>query len=263
MIVRRENGRLWLFRQTDHALLAGAVAAHWGNDAFLPPVARERTAQAVAQHDDGWITWEQDPRVDRRTDRPFTFTEMPLDDGLTIWYLGPKGIGERDPYAGLLVSLHGTYLLGSRLEHADDPPEGKDQIRQYLRDQETLRGLLRARLERTEPDAAPALLAGLDHAYRLLQLCDDLSLRFCTQALREGTLEEVPRAGMGDAVPVHARPVDERTLALDPWPLDVPELLLPVPAYDLPDRRYTTYSDLKSEILAAGPTLLTFRLRRD
>jgi hypothetical protein len=261
MIVRQENSRLWLFMQTDHATLAGTVAAHWGNAAFRPPVARTRTAQAIARHDDGWIVWEQDPRVNRKTDRPFSFTEMPLDDALTIWYLGPKGAGERDPYAGLLVSEHGSYLLGSRLKSVDDPPEQKERIRQYLRDQETLRGLLRSRLERTEPDTSADLIRGVDHAYRLLQICDDLSLRFCTQPLLEGSISDVPRSGMEETVPLRVCPLDEFTLSLDPWPLDTPELLLPIPMYDLPDRKCTTYSDLKGEMLASGRTLLTFRLK--
>ncbi|MBW3624925.1 MAG: DUF3891 family protein, partial [Armatimonadetes bacterium] len=234
MIVRYENGRLWLIMQTDHARLSGIMAAHWGNDRFRPLAARERTAGAIARHDDGWLVWEQDPRVNRETDRPFTFTEMPLDDALTIWYLGPKMAGERDPYAGLLVSLHGTYLLGSRLKNADDPPEAKERLRQYLRDQETLRERLQARLEQTEPVAAGELIASLDHTHRLLQLCDYLSLRFCMRPLMEGVQKHVLRFGMPDSVALQERPLDERTLTLAPWPFDTSELLLPTPVYDLP-----------------------------
>jgi hypothetical protein len=259
MIVRREDGRIRLIMQTDHARLSGAMAAHWGNDGFMRPVAPERTAQAIGLHDDGWLAWEADPRVNRQTDRPFHFLEMSLDDILQIWYLGPKKAGEADPYRGILLSRHGSYLLGRAAERTEDPAQ-KARLLQYLRDQETLRERLAERLERTEPDQSAALLAGVDHAYRLLRICDDLSLRFCTGPLQDGTVEEAPGANLDDLRTLHATPSDERTLCLSPWPFDNPELLLPIPCYDLPDRRYTTYTDLKTEILNAGPSMHTFRL---
>lgn len=261
MIVRREDGQLWLFMQTDHALLAGTIAAHWGNETFRPPVSRERTAQAITHHDDGWITWEAEPKVNRQTDRPYTFTEMLPEDALDIWYRGPKQTGERDPYAGILVSMHGSYLLGSRFKNAADTPADKEQLGQYLQDMDTLRERLQGRLRRTSPDAED-LLNGVYHAYRLLQICDDLSLRFCTRPLEAGTLPEVPRAGMDDLTPLEARPLDERILTLDPWPLDMPELWLPIRVRQIPDRRYTTYNDLNAEMLQAHPTLIPFRLLR-
>jgi hypothetical protein len=262
MIVRREGGSLWLFMQTDHARLAGVMASHWGNEAFAPPVMPERTAQAIGQHDDGWLAWEADPRVNRQTDRPYHFLEMALDDILQIWYLGPKKAGEADPYRGILLSRHGSYLLGRILARDAGSPEENQRLRQYLQDQETLRERLSARLERTEPETRAGLLAGVDHAYRLLQICDDLSLRFCTGPLQEGVVEAVPRSGMNDLTPLAVHPMDERTLRLDPWPFDTPELLLPVTYVCLPDRRYTTYADLKTEMLNAGPSFVTFRLAR-
>ena len=261
MIVRREGDRLRLVMQTDHALLSGIMAAHWGNEAFRPPASPLRTAQAIGTHDDGWITWEAEPRVNRKTDRPYHFLEMPPEEILTIWYLGPKRAGERDPYAGLLLSRHGSYLVQMRLTHGEDPPEMQARLRQYLEDQETLRDRLTSRLLRNEPEAGAALVSGLDHSYRLLQLCDQLSLWFCIRPLEAAALENVPRSSMNDPLTLQALPLDERTLTLRPWPFDSDDIQLPIPLYDLPDRPFTTYNALQAAMRKAGRTLRAFRLR--
>lgn len=233
MIVRKDNDRLWLIYQTDHALLSGILASHWGNEAFPPPAARDRTVQAITQHDDGWLEWEAEPKVNRRTDRPFSFTEMPYNEALTIWYRGPKLTGERDPYFGLLTSRHGTYLFTNRLDHADDPPEVKDRIRRYLEDMETLRERLRDRLRRIEPETCEELLANEDRSYALLRFCDDLSLRFCTRPLESGTLLNAPRKTVEDSLTLELKPLDNRSLTVRPWPFDAAEIHLPLLFCDL------------------------------
>jgi hypothetical protein len=263
MIVRREGDRLWLIRQTDHAALSGVMAAHWGGETVPRPVEPMRTAQAIAGHDEGWLAWERTPRINRKTDRPFGFTEMPLDDALTIWYLSPKIAGERDPYAGLLVSLHGTRLLERRLADQRDPPPERERIRRYLLDQETLRERLQIRLKRDEPEAADGLISGLDYAYRILRICDGLSLRFCLGPSESSrTLGPPPLYDLTDAVAARLHVRDPQTLSLDPWPFDAESIRLALPAVSLPDRRFTTYKDLESEILGSKRFILEFHMQK-
>ncbi len=45
----------WLIRHPDHAELAGAFAAAWGNEMFRKPEPRERVLFGIARHDDGWV----------------------------------------------------------------------------------------------------------------------------------------------------------------------------------------------------------------
>ena len=260
MIVRQESDRVRLIRQTDHALLSGAMAAHWGNAAFARPAAPQRTAQAIAGHDDGWIAWEAEPRVNPDTGLPYAFTEMPLDDALVIWYRGPQRAGERDPYAGILTSRHGSYLFSGRVARSADPPEGMERIRRYLADMETLRERLEAQLARREPSAWEALLAGLEHAYRLLQITDELSLRLTTGPLREGIIKQAPY-GEPAAIPsIQVRPHDDRTLTLDPWPFDAREILLPVGCVDMPNERFSDDRELRRRLATVERQLVMFRL---
>ncbi len=260
MIVRREEGRLWLFMQTDHARVAGTIIAHWGNETFAAPVERQRVAQAIVHHDDGWLDWETHPRVNRKTDRPFHFMEMPGEETLDIWYRGPKIAGDADPYRGILASMHGSWLFSAHPAGKEYTPEQQTRVHHYLADQSLHRERLAARLTRVEPEVGPQLLGGLDHAYQLLQLSDNLSLRFCAQPLAEGRLEGAPRRGMDDLVTLQVSPLDRYTLAMTPWPFDTQEILLPFPYYDLPDRRYTTWTDLSETLRSAGLSVLTVRL---
>jgi hypothetical protein len=217
--------------------------------------------QAVTFHDDGWLTWEAEPKVNRQTDRPFNFTEMPYNEALTIWYRSPKLNGERDPYAGLLVSRHGTYLFSNRLQHANDPPDVQERIRQYLSDQETLRERLRDRLKRAEGDDSRILLECEAMNYALLRACDHLSLRFCTRPLESGHIFDAP-VNREDRLALEAIPLNDRALTLRPWPFDSETIHLPVLFYDLPDRPFTTYSDLKSAIIASSRRLETYTLQK-
>ena len=56
----------WLITHVDHAQLAGAFAAQWGNDLFLPPEPRERVLRGISTHDDGWAARDSRPQITRQ-----------------------------------------------------------------------------------------------------------------------------------------------------------------------------------------------------
>ena len=144
MIRRALNGHWLCISQPEHARLAGAMAEAWGRPPFLPPVPRTEVLQAVAEHDNGWVEWEAAPGLDRAAGRPFHFTEMPVADHLVIWRRGAQRMLEQNPYAGLLVSMHGAALMRFRLDPAARTPEvDRAAVRTFLGEQERLQAALR------------------------------------------------------------------------------------------------------------------------
>src|SRR5579864_4902957 len=56
----------WLIRHPDHARLAGAFAAAWGNELFRRPEPRDRVLHGIATHDDGWAARDAHPTITRQ-----------------------------------------------------------------------------------------------------------------------------------------------------------------------------------------------------
>ncbi len=62
---------LILIRQTEHAVLSGAMAVRWGNRLFAPPEPRESVVLGIDRHDNGWEEWDAAPGVDPVTGSPW------------------------------------------------------------------------------------------------------------------------------------------------------------------------------------------------
>src|ERR1700690_4327240 len=106
MIRRRDADGILLIRQTDHAHLAAELAAAIGNEQFAPAMPREAVLQAVELHDAGWTMHDDRPTMNARGE-PTDVFEMPPAEALAIWSASTQAAAAVDPYAGLLVSLHG------------------------------------------------------------------------------------------------------------------------------------------------------------
>ena len=55
----------WLITHPDHARLAGAFAAAWGNEQFRKPEPRDRVLYGISTHDDGWADRDKHPSITR------------------------------------------------------------------------------------------------------------------------------------------------------------------------------------------------------
>src|SRR5580698_3841593 len=143
----------WLVTHVDHAQLAGAFAAQWGNDLFVAPEPRTRVLRGIATHDNGWAARDQQPQITRQgkpsafsvelVGKYSAFEEIDLADYLAVRDRAVRLIADEDPYAALLISMH-TYSLLS--EHADrstiappDLPLLDEFLAQQLEFQNTLR----------------------------------------------------------------------------------------------------------------------------
>lgn len=252
-MIRRMDGADWLLiAQPDHAALCGLFAERWGSSradlAFEEP--REPVILAAREHDNGWAEWEAAPTVDPEAARPRHFTEMPIREILPIWRRGPRRAAERDPYAGLLVSLHATRLLRPRSAAGRDVPEDRENLQRFLEETEESQARARQALGLQE-----ALVAA--HS-RLIAAWDRLSLLVCCGPIPAATLEDVP--ARGGAIAVKVIPSGERSAALEPYPFGGGALELDVPARRVPARAYATSEALRHALAIAPAENMHFTL---
>ena len=252
-MIRRTDGADWLLvAQPDHAALCGLFAERWGSRradlAFGEP--REPVIFAAREHDNGWAEWEAAPTVDPETARPRHFTEMPVREVLPIWRRGPRRAAGHDPYAGLLVSLHGTRLLRHRHAGGRDAPEDREELRRFLEETEGFQAEVREALGLQD-----AVVAA--HS-RLIAAWDRLSLLVCCGPIPAASLEEVP--ARGGAILVQIIPSGERSAALEPYPFGGEALELDVPARRVPARPYPTSEAIREALAVAPAETLRFTL---
>jgi hypothetical protein len=252
MIVRPDGNDWLLIRQPDHALLAGELAAQWGNERFAPPEPREPALRAVAWHDNGWEEWEAEPRVDPSTGTPYAFLNMPVEAFLAIWRRGVRRAMAEAAYVGLLVGAHARRLVEGRLAHGHDPPGVRQELAELVA--EVRAEQERARRELAWDEAAEAQLGAND---ALLKLSDALSLLFCCGPLAEQSFPDAPGSSPATRTALRVTPVDAHTLGFDPYPFRVARFAVSVRARRVPQRRYND-STLREELAAAPWETLTF-----
>jgi len=171
-VIVRDRGDGWqVVLQIDHADLSGAFARAWADRGER----HGSLAVAAARHDDGWAVWERAPIVDENG-KPVNFLDVNVRSHLAFYRAGIAAITEQDPYAGLLVSMHGAGIYRQR--YGRDPALG---LSRAAEEQELVDGFV---AEQEAGFADRVTDAGVSEEqrwrdYELLQLYDRLSLYFC------------------------------------------------------------------------------------
>jgi hypothetical protein len=124
MLKTQVNREYWCIEQPDHGVIAGYLAAHWGNREFrrpehfaptsFPGSLRDEVVLGVAQHDNGWWEWEATPELSSSSGLPLDLMDIfqAQQEGMSRWRRGIPRFAETQPYAGLLTSFH-AYTRGS------------------------------------------------------------------------------------------------------------------------------------------------------
>jgi hypothetical protein len=218
MIRRALDGNWLCISQPEHARFAGAMAEAWGRPPFRAPIPRAEVLRAVAEHDNGWLEWEAAPGLDPATGRPLHFTEMPVAEHLAIWRRGVQRMLEANPYAGLLVSMHGAALMRYRLEpDARTPEADRAAVRTFVAEQERLQAALREGLALRPRYRDAVRPARLTCNFRLLQVLDALSLLLCTGESESQTFTGVPLGEGHRRSDIEVTPAPDGA-ALTPYP---------------------------------------------
>jgi Protein of unknown function (DUF3891) len=245
MIVRRWPEGLVVVRQVDHQEQCRLMAERWGNARFTRPEPFGPLARAAAWHDEGWREWEQAPLIDGQGG-PVDFPDLDRDVHMALYRQGIRRATEADPWAGLVVSMHGQGLYERRLglDGAAPPREERPpEVRAYLEEQDAFQEAIRPALGE-EAEVRRWAWAG----YRLLQAWDLLSLWLLWRGLpdgREGTLAQVPRRIGDPGEDLRLLVAGPHEAACDPYPFDADGVELPVAARVIPDRRYEDDEDLR------------------
>jgi hypothetical protein len=171
-VIVRDRADSWqVVLQIDHEDLSGAYARAWAEQG-----PRHASLEiAAARHDDGWAVWERAPVIDT-AGKPVNFLDVDISSHLAFYRACIAAVTEHDPYAGLLVSMHGAGIYQQR--YGRDPSLGLSRaaeaqalVDDFVAEQES--GFERRREQASVSDEERW------RDYELLQLFDRLSLYFC------------------------------------------------------------------------------------
>jgi hypothetical protein len=268
MIVQTLESELLLTRQVDHAEASGVLAGRWGNDAFPRPVYFDSVVLACARHDDAWRLLDETPSLDPETSTPYTFLTTPLDVILPAYYDAADTVGDRDPYAGFLVSMHYQGFFNSRfgldasLPMRSSRSEEGAKLSAYFSAMEQLRGRLRSTAVDRGVRFGHVLSAKVAHAYLLLQVVDAISLFLCMNPKGEWPLGEAFRTIGGEKTALSMKPAGEGAVQVQPWPFDAPQIEIQFPVRRIPQPPYPSEKALREAFEAAPVERRTYRIRR-
>ncbi|MFZ5824416.1 MAG: DUF3891 family protein [Bacillota bacterium] len=253
MVVRPHKGRLCLTLQTDHAGATAKIAAAWGGSRFAPVIQRRESVLRSAEiHDVGWTEWEKRPTIRPDDRRPYSFLAIPQAIHTQIYTRGVQIARGVDPYAGLLISLHGAGLYNGRFGHMEHlpvrptDPGAEELVARFLADQKQVQEELIAEIN---PD--PTLL--WTH-YRWLQAWDGISLMLCMFEPTDGReilIGTMPTEPGGSEEAITLKGVGSETWSVSPWPFAGDQLQLAWPVRWVEDRPYESDEAFQAAFEAA------------
>lgn len=231
----------FMIPQEEHADLAAQFASHWGNERFARLAPYDTMVFAAIYHDSNHRDIEAALPIDVEQGRPHGHRTTPSAykkaDGLlhnVAW------VGARDPYAGLIVSMHHSGLAQNRygVIKSWQNTLGTSQPKKPMKpDTETMvRGMEQAQRAKIEEFASgdPSSRDQIQTNYRLFQVFDLLSLYFCCDGhadhgMKEATIGPIPVSYQkGDEVDLHIIPLSDGRIRLDPYPFDESPLTVSV-----------------------------------
>ena len=257
----------WLITHVDHANLAGAFAARWGNDLFRAPEPRAHVLNGISRHDDGWRERDTQPFITRQR-RPSAFSvelvgkysafeEIDLADYLAVRDRAVRLLAEEDPYAAILVSMHTHNLLTERADRATIAAEQVPLLDDFLARQRELQASLR---EAVAADHSFTLVetseTSIRDHFRLLQATDNLSLIACVEYPQPATLLHPLPLSDGGYRPIGVWPLGERRFKLDPYPFAESQLTFTLPARHVEGKIFEAAEQLRERFAAAQSVLL-------
>ena len=268
MIIRSLQGRLILVTQPDHADMSGQFAAHWGNSEFQEPEPLEDMIVAATAHDNGW--WEQDtrPTVEPTSQQPHDFTTLPYSRHTALYTRGINRSIDDNPYAGLMVCMHGVGLYKQR--YGTDPSlvrrpanvEDSEAVEKLINEQEAAQERLRGLLMESSNYHALSSHTQIWSNYKLLQIWDRLSLLLCWRGTAQLSLSPVPMS-YGDAeTDLTLEPLSENEFTVSPYPFRESPIEFHARARIIPEQPYDDALTFKKAFYRAPRTVLRFVMRR-
>ena len=261
----------WLVTHPDHARLAGAIAAYWGNDLFASPEPRAHVLLGINVHDDGWGMRDASPSVTKQgkpaafsvelVGKYSAFEEIDLQDYLNVRERAVAEIAAKDAYSALLVSKHTYNLLTARADRSTIAKEQLPLLDNFLERQRELQASLFNTI-RSDPSFSQqdATDDKIDEHFRLLQATDNLSLLACVDYTAPASLLHPLKLRDGAVSEVKVTPLGHRSFKLEPYPLSQDRVTIAFPARHLAARTFTSNAELQDAFHAAPIETLTLTL---
>jgi Protein of unknown function (DUF3891) len=203
VIVRDLGDRWQVVLQINHADLSGDFARAWAERGGR----HDSLTLAAARHDDGWAVWERSPLVDGNG-KPINFFDVSVLSHLAFYRACIAAVTEEDPYAGLLISMHGAgiyrqrYGLDPALPLLTEANAHKPVVDAFVAEQESGYEERIAAVRAAEEERW--------HDFGLLELYDRLSLYFCMKDVEAGEAAELQGYRLEPVAPWRVR--------IDPFP---------------------------------------------
>lgn len=261
----------WLVTHPDHARLAGAFAAAWGNKRFQKPEPRANVLLGISSHDDGWALRDAHPQITRQgkpsafstelVGKYSAFEEIDLEDYLAVRERAVRIIAEQDAYAGLLISMHTYNLLTERADRSTIQVDQLPLLDSFLAQQRKYQQELIDKIQLAEaflPEEKTSQRI-LEH-FRLLQATDNLSLLTCVDFAGPATLLHPLPLNDGTSTEVRVTPIGERHFRLDPYPYSEPSLVFTFPARHVEEKTFADSAELEAAFLAARQQILSVKI---
>src|SRR6478672_9144598 len=244
--------------QPSHSWISGQLARAWSNQLFAAFEPFEPICYAAAQHDIGFLAWENQPTLNAKTGLPYAFDELPETLHLNIWRTGIYQLGPVCSYASLIVSLH-FYRLCQRFHcRENDPP--LCEASQFLTEQKEYQERICRALKR-DPLFEPAIIVPevLSYHRDLIAIWDFFSLELCRGRVREFKLAKVPLS-LGKEVDVYLRQPNEaeKLWEVDPWPF-AGQTLTALCEGRVLKQRFTDQKQMREALRNAERTTIQFR----
>jgi hypothetical protein len=252
------RGQLLVVRQSDHGIQTGLFASRWGNESTPKFDPWQAVVDAGTRHDNGWIAWEESPTMDPETGQPWQFFKLTPHEHVPLYRRGIQMAADHELTTGLLVSMHGAGLYNDRYDtfrlaerHFSDAERAL--VDEFLAEQATFQQSLGERIKGHALQSHITTDPQVWYNYLLLQVWDRLQLQFAWRLAADGEIAPLPSLD-GSTGTLRVKNAGELAIELDPYPFDTDNLVFPMLARLLPDKRYQNAEDFLAE-MAKTPEL--------
>jgi hypothetical protein len=261
-----------LIEHRDHALLAGQLAVHWGNEEFAAPEPRADILTAVNMHDDAWAERDAVPYLTPQG-RPGAFSqelvgtysafeEINLVEYLRVRERTTEAVAAKSPYAAIIVSMHTFNLLTNQADVRGLSPSDRALHRKFLDGQLQRQVELIDSLEETSEvneDLAPAQVL---RAFEFLQACDSLSLAVCVRYPKPLALRHRHPRRDETSVELVCTPLGGDAYRVSPYPFDADELNVETPCRTVAGKTFANDEAFRAAYSAAPVGRLKVKIVR-
>lgn len=213
-----DKDRWFLTPQTEHARIAGLMAAAWN---YGPDKPGDQVSLAISRHDDGWKEHDETP-VLNESGFPRSFDEIPPEAGIPMWTRSVEVLmDEQKYYAAHLVATHFTAI--ARRNDSTLPSRSLVALGNFIGRMNFLTRKCKEAIanghgtQEQKGGTGKVVRENYDTDTRFLQVCDLLSLLLVTDFSGQMEIENVPYLDGTDKLTV-ARNSDKFSLTISPLP---------------------------------------------